>query len=51
MCQIMLLFLVRTIYGWDVGNEAVKFVNRLGDVATESGRIPKGAFVCWGVQL
>ena len=27
------------------GKEAVKFVNRLGDIAAESGRIPKGAFV------
>ena len=25
--------------------EAVKFVNRLGDIAAESGRIPKGACV------
>ena len=31
--------------------EAVKFVTRLGDIAVESGRIPKGAFVHWAVQL
>ena len=29
----------------------VKFVNRLGDIAAESGRIPKGAFVRWAMQL
>ena len=29
----------------------LKFVNRLGDIAAESGRIPKGAFVRWAVQL
>ena len=28
-----------------MGKEAVKFVNRLEDIAAESGRIPKGAFV------
>ena len=28
-----------------MGKEAVKFVNRLVDIAAESGRIPKGAFV------
>ena len=27
------------------------FGNRLGDIAAESGRIPKGAFVCWAMQL
>ena len=37
-------------YGY-VGQEAVKFVNRLGDIAAESGRIPKGAFVRWAMQL
>ena len=26
-----------------MGNEAVQFVNRLGDIAAESGRIPNGA--------
>ena len=34
-----------------MGNEAVKFENRLEDIAAESGRIPKGAFVCWAMQL
>ena len=34
-----------------MGKEAVKFVNRLGDIAAESGRIPKGAFVRWAKQL
>ena len=33
------------------GKEAVRFVNRLGDIAAESGRIPKGAFVRWAMQL
>ena len=34
-----------------MGKEAVKFVNRLGDSAAESGRIPKDAFVRWAMQL
>ena len=34
-----------------MGKQAVKFVNRLGDIAAESGRIPKGAFVRWAMQL
>ena len=34
-----------------MGNEAVKFVNRLEDIAAERGRIPKGAFVRWAMQL
>ena len=34
-----------------MGKEAVKFVNRLGDIAAGSGRIPKGAFVRWEMQL
>ena len=34
-----------------MGKEAVKFVNRLGDIAAESGRIPKGAFLRWAMQL
>ena len=34
-----------------MGKEAVKFVNRLGDIAAESGHIPKGAFVRWAMQL
>ena len=34
-----------------MGKEAVNFVNRLGDIAAESGRIPKGAFVRWAMQL
>ena len=34
-----------------MGKEAVRFVNRLGDTAAESGRIPKGAFVRWATQL
>ena len=36
---------------WFMGKEAVRFVNRLGDIAAESGRIPKGAFVRWAMQL
>ena len=31
--------------------EAVKFVNRLGDIAADSGCIPKGAFVRWAMRL
>ena len=34
-----------------MGKEAVKFVNRLRDILAESGRIHKGAFVCWAMQL
>ena len=34
-----------------MGKEAVTFVNHLGDIAAESGRIPKGAFVRWAMQL
>ena len=34
-----------------MGKEAVMFVNRHGDIAVESGRIPKGAFVRWAMQL
>ena len=34
-----------------MGTEAVKFVNCLADIAAESGRIPKGAFVRWAMQL
>ena len=38
-----------------MGKEAVKFVNRLGDIAaatlSESGRISKGAFVRWAMEL
>ena len=34
-----------------MGKKAVKFVKRLGDIAAESGRIPKGAFVRWAMQL
>ena len=34
-----------------MGKEAVKFVNRLGDIAAESGRILKCAFVRWAMQL
>ena len=30
-----------------MGKEAVKFVNRLADIADESGRIPKDSFVRW----
>ena len=30
-----------------MGKEAVKFVDGLRDIAAESGRIPKGAFVRW----
>ena len=32
-----------------MGKEAVKFVIGLGDIAAESGRIPKGAFVRWAM--
>ena len=28
-----------------------QFVNRLGDIVADSGRIPKGAFVRWAMQL
>ena len=28
-----------------------QFVNHLGDIVAESGRIPKGAFVRWAMQL
>ena len=28
-----------------------QFVNRLDDIAAESARIPKGAFVRWAMQL
>ena len=34
-----------------MGKEAVKSVNRLGDIAADSGRIPKDAFVRWTLQL
>ena len=34
-----------------MGKGAVRFVNRLGDIAAECGRIRKGAFVRWAVQL
>ena len=34
-----------------MGKEAVMFVNRHGDIAAESGRIPKGAFERWAMQL
>ena len=34
-----------------MGKGAVKFVIRLGDIAAESGRIPKGAFVRWAMKL
>ena len=34
-----------------MGKEAVKFVNRLGDIVAEIGRIPRGAFVHWEMQL
>ena len=30
-----------------MGKEAVSFVNRLGDIAAESGCVPKGAFLRW----
>ena len=33
-----------------MGKEAVKFVNRLEDIAAESGRIPKGAIVRWAMH-
>ena len=28
-----------------------QFVNHLGDIVAESGRIPKGKFVRWAMQL
>ena len=34
-----------------MGKEAVKLVNRHGDIAAESGRISKGVFVRWAMQL
>ena len=34
-----------------MGKEAVRFVSRLGDITSESGRIPKGAYVHWEMQL
>ena len=34
-----------------MGKEAVKFVNRLGDIAAEGGRTPMGAFVRSAMQL
>ena len=34
-----------------MGKEAVRFVSRLGDIAAEIGRIPKGALVRWAMQL
>ena len=34
-----------------MGKKAVMFVNRLGDIAAESGRIPKGVFVRLAMQL
>ena len=34
-----------------MGKEAVRFVDRLGDIAAGSGRITKGAFVLWGMHL
>ena len=34
-----------------MGKEAVKFVNRLGDIAAERGSIPKGAVVRWAMKL
>ena len=34
-----------------MGQEAVRFVDRLGGIAASSGRIPKGAFVRWAMQL
>ena len=37
-----------------MGKQAVRFMNRLGDIAgalsRESGCIPKGAFVRWAMQ-
>ena len=34
-----------------MGKEAVRFVNRLGDVVADSGRIPEGALVRWATPL
>ena len=33
------------------GKEVVRFANRLGNIACWIGRIPKGAFVRWAMQL
>ena len=44
-----MLFAVKTCSY--MGKEAVRFVNRLGDIAAERGRIPKGAPVRWAMQL
>ena len=34
-----------------MGKEAVRFVNRICDIAAENGRIPEGAFVLGPMQL
>lgn len=34
-----------------MGKEAVRAVNRLGDIAAEGGRTPKGALERWAKQL
>lgn len=34
-----------------MGMEAVRFVNRLGDIAAEIGHTPKGAFGRWAMRL
>ena len=42
---------------WFLGSLCVMFQysiidpSRLGDIAAESGRSPKGEFVCWPMQL
>ena len=46
---LIVLFAIETC-GY-MGKMGVKFVNRLGDIAAESCRIPKGAFVRWAMQL
>ena len=34
-----------------MGKEAVRFVDRVAEVAAESGRIPKGAFTRWAMRV
>ena len=34
-----------------IGKDAVRFMNSLGDITAENGRIPKGEFVRWAMQL
>ena len=36
---------------WVHGQASVEARERLGDIAAESGRIPKGGFLRWAIQL